>query len=112
MVSQVFDRTPYKVEYYKDGQKHVIRRTPPPKLHDMLTGDSVKILQKKNDDWNTGDTVKIKNINPRQPNFLTLEKSNGDYTFIIYDEVSFKRRPGKDGQGSGSEDDTQYLLWP
>ncbi len=113
MVLPVYDRTPYNVEYYKDGQKQTIRRVPPPKLHDIEEGDEVTITKKKGDDWDAGDTVDIKAIQSRQPNTLTIEKSNGQYTFLPYDDVELKEkstlhyiREGKDPFGS------QYLLWP
>ncbi|WGL60346.1 hypothetical protein QEJ31_01850 [Pigmentibacter sp. JX0631] len=113
MVLPVYDRTPYNVEYYKDGVKETIRRVPPPKLHDMEEGDEVKIIRKKGDDWDQGDRVDIKAINPRQANTLTIEKANGDYTFLSYDDVELKEksalhyiREGRDPFGS------QYLLWP
>ena len=81
--------TPYIAEYYKDGVKETIRRVPPPKLHDLEEGDEVTISQ-KGDDWDKGDKVEIKAINARQPNTLTIEKSNGDYTFLPYDDVELK----------------------
>ena len=43
MVLPVYDRTPYNVEYYKDGQKQTIRRVPPPKLHKIEEGDEAEI---------------------------------------------------------------------
>ncbi|APJ04254.1 hypothetical protein [Silvanigrella aquatica] len=113
MVLPVYDRTPYIVEYYKDGEKQTIRRVPPPKLHDMEEGDDVTIARKKGDDWDSGDKVEIKGINQRQPNTLTIKKENGDYTFLPYDDVELKEksaahyiREGRDPIGS------QYLLWP
>ncbi|KAB8029982.1 hypothetical protein [Fluviispira multicolorata] len=113
MIPPIFDRTPYNVEYYKDGEKQTIRRVPPAKLHDMVAGDEVTINRKKGDDWDAGDNVEIKAINPKQPNTLTLQKENEDYTFLTYDDVDLKTKSmqhlineGKDPYGS------QYLLWP
>jgi ASC-1-like (ASCH) protein len=113
MVLPVYDRTPYNLEYYKDGQKQTSRRVPPPKLHDLEEGDEVTIIKKKGDDWDAGDKVEIKAINPRQPNTLTIQNSDEEYTFLSYDDVELNEksaqhyiREGKDPFGS------QYLLWP
>lgn len=113
MALPINDRTPYNIEYYKDGQKQTIRQVPPPKLHDLVEGDKVTISNKKGDDWNSGDDVEIKAINPRQPNTLTVQNSNGEYTFLPYDYVELNEKSplhfiqeGKDPLGS------QYLLWP
>jgi hypothetical protein len=113
VVLPVYDRTPYNLEYYKDGQKQTTRRVPPPKLHDLEEGDVVTIVNKKGDDWDAGDKVEIKAINSRQPNTLTIQNSDGEYTFLPYDDVELNEksslhyiREGKDPLGS------QYLLWP
>ncbi len=124
--SAAFDRRPYKVEYYKDGKKQSLMRRPPPKLHDGLAGDTVTITRRKNDDWREDDDVKVKAINPRQPNTLQVEKSNGEYTFLSYfdcklqpragDEIvtDSKGRPVLDSQGQPVRDPigNDYLLWP
>lgn len=119
LVAEVkFDRTPYKVQYYKDGKKHTIRRIPPPKLHDMLPEDVVTISRKKNDDWDEDMTVKIKDIQRRQPNTLTIENDDGKYTFIDYTDVRFDGRPSEEffsSEGAARAADpigSKYLLWP
>ena len=113
MVLHVYDRTPYTVEYHKDGEKQTIRRVPPAKLHDLEEGDDVTITRKKGDDWDAGDKVEIKAINPRQPNTLTVKKLDEEYTFLPYDYTELKQksanhyiREGNDPIGS------EYLLWP
>ncbi len=120
------ERRPYKVEYYKDGKKHTLTRRPPPKLHDALAGDTVTIRSRKNEDWKEGESVKVKAINPRQPNVLQLEKPSGEYTFLSYfdcqlepranDEIvtDSKGRPVLDSSGQPVRDPVgnDYLLWP
>ena len=118
MAEVKFDRSPYKVTYYKEGKMHTIRRVPPPKLHDAMPGDTVTITNKKNDDWQEGQTVKVKNITSRQPNVLQVEKEDGKYTFLDYRDVKLNERPPvtaetteqaeRDADPIGSK----YLLWP
>jgi hypothetical protein len=115
----VFDRRPYKVEYYKDGQKHVISRRPPPKLHPILPEDVVTIRRKRNDDWQEGDEVEVKAISSRQPNTLQVKNENGRTTFLPFFDVEFE---GRDEGTDVVANDTRarrrdpigsdYLLWP
>jgi hypothetical protein len=116
LVRSVLDRTPYRVEYYKDGEKQVIRRVPPPKLHDYEVGDEVTIQRKKGDDWDLDDNVEVKDINRKHPNVLTTQKSNGDYTFIPYDDISLYKShlDGLNATMDGDLEDynDKYLLWP
>ena len=110
-----FDRTPYKVEYFQDGKRKSIRRVPPPLLHDIDIKDKVTLTRKKNDDWDVGDTVEVVGITSRQPNTLRVQKSDGTYTFLSYDDVYSKKsvqraQEPKDSQGKTI--DTDYLLWP
>ena len=112
-----FDRTPYKVQYFKDGQRHVIKRIPPPKLHDMLPEDEVKISRKKGDNWDEGDKVKIKHITSRHPNTLQVEDKNGNTTFLDYMDLDFKPLNGDARSKNGKQIErdpigSKYLLWP
>lgn len=111
------DRTPYTVRYMKDGVQKVERRVPPPKLHDILPGDEVTISRRKGADWDEGDEVKVKGINPRQPNTLQVEK-NGKTTFLPYFDTRFEGRPGEDviaedeRRAEADPIGSKYLLWP
>lgn len=114
------DRRTYTVQYYKDGKKVSLRRTPPPRLHDAEVGDKVTLLRKRNADWDEGDAAKVKSINPRQPNTLAVEHEDGtQYTFISALEV--RREPRKGGFDVVSSDEAaqeadplgaKYLMWP
>lgn len=116
--SVTFDRRPYKVEYYKDGKKQTLVRRPPPKLHDVLPGDTVTIRNRKNADWREDDEVSVKAINPRQPNVLQVSKPNGEYTFLSYFDCDAKPRANdemyRDSSGKLVRDPVgnDYLLWP
>ncbi|WP_186646864.1 hypothetical protein [Fluviispira vulneris] len=113
MIPPIFDRTPYYVEYYKDGEKQTIRRVPPVKLHDYAIGDEVTINRKKGDDWDKGDEVEIKAINPRQPNTLTIKKENEEYTFLTYGDADLKSKSAQHYIDEGRDPfGSQYLLWP
>ncbi len=117
-----FDRTPYTVEYYKNGKKEKLKRIPPPKLHDILPEDVVTITRKKNVDWGEGDEVKVKNITKRQPNTLqVLNEDSGKTTFLSFYDVLFEGRPDEEEQNILSRDQAKraadplgsdYLLWP
>lgn len=110
-----FSRKPYKVTYRDlEGNMQTIRRVPPPKLHDMLPKDIVKIESKKNDDWNKGDEFAIKGINPRQPNTVQLQKENGDYTFMSFYDLSLEERIGSRKYANPADDPVlnEYLIWP
>jgi hypothetical protein len=112
-----FDRTPYTVRYMKDGVQQVVRRRPPPKLHDILPGDKVSLTRRKSEDWDEGDEVSVKSINPRQPNTLRIEEG-GKTTFVPYFDTRFGGRPGEDvlkEDERAIEADplgSKYLLWP
>ena len=112
------DRTPYKVEYYKDGKKQVLHRRPPPKLHTALAGDTVTIKNRKNADWAEGDEAKVKAINPRQPNTLQLEKDDGTYTFMTYFDCNIENFSEEEtivtasGERRRDPIGNEYLLWP
>ena len=96
------------------GELKTIRRVPPPKLHDMLPEDKVELNVKKNDDWDAGDKFSIKNISPRQPNTIQIEKDDGEYTFVSYYDLSLKEKLGP-GRYEDPLDDpikNDYLVWP
>ncbi len=110
-----FDRKPYTVTYFKDGVKHTIRRTPPPKLHDMMPKDIVELTQSKNDDWQAGDDFKVKGINPRHPNVLQIENGSGEATFVDYYDLKLEQMVGEREGGVSPQDlpiNNRYLLWP
>jgi hypothetical protein len=109
---------PYLVSYYRDGQIHKIRRTPPPKLHPLEDGDTTTITRKKNDDWDEGDKVTIKGYNSRHPNTLQIEK-NGETSFLDFMDLDFEGKDQTDlkkiAQRSKQKSEKaayQYLLWP
>lgn len=118
MADVQFDRRPYKVEYYKDGKKHTINRRPPPKLHKMQAEDEVVIQRKKNDDWDKGSKVEIKNITNRQPNVLQVVGDDGKTTFLDFYDVKLSGRKGLDAvqaEELAREADpigSNYLMWP
>lgn len=111
------DRRPYSVVYYDDkGERQVIRRVPPPRLHPLLPKDEVRITHKRNDDWDEGDTVTVTATTERQPNTLRVERSDGRHTFLSHRDVELVARDGeaaaevlgRDPESLGS----RYLLWP
>jgi hypothetical protein len=112
-----FDRKPYIVQYQKDGETHRIRRTPPPKLHDMSIEDKVTISRERSAFWSEGDTAKVVGVSQRQPNMLQIEK-DGQKTFVPYFDVQFKSRDGQsiaDAEAKEIAKDplgSKYLLWP
>lgn len=108
----------YTLSYYKEGKIHKIRRTPPPKLHTLEVGDDSKITRKKNDDWDRGDKVTIKSINPRHPNTLQIEK-NGVTSFLDFMDLDFEGKSEKNFEDVKKSNlkrkesaAYQYLLWP
>ena len=111
------DRRPYTVQYQKDGQTHRIRRTPPPKLHEMRVEDKVTISRARSEFWAEGDDAKIIGISKRQPNMLQVEK-DGKRTFLPYFDVKFEGRPGQSIMDEDTEKiakdplGSKYLLWP
>jgi hypothetical protein len=112
------------VTYYKDGEKHTIRRRPPLKLHDALPGDTVILTRGKNDDFPDGDKLKVKSIQPRSPNTLQLANEEGMATFVEYYDTQLITQPidrlheGRitrdeaKAQGIDLSIDNKYLLWP
>jgi hypothetical protein len=115
-----FDRKPYTVSYTdQNGVKQTIRRVPPPKLHAALPGDKVDITTTKSDDFRSGDSVSVKHINPRHPNVVQVQTSDGRTTFLNFNEF---RLNGVELQESGSgggaaksferAQNSKYLLWP
>ncbi|MGE0172431.1 MAG: hypothetical protein AB7T49_06595 [Oligoflexales bacterium] len=109
-----FSRTPYTVTYYKDGEKHTIRRQPPPKLHNVWPEDVVKLTTKKSDDFDAGENYKVKGINPRHPNVIQIEDSDGNSTFVPHYDVELKEAIGqRDGvEPKDLPINNRYLLWP
>ncbi len=119
-----FSREPYTVTYYKDGEKHTIRRRPPPKLHEALPEDTVMLTRSKNDDWREGETYKVKSVMPRSPNVLQLANEEGMSTFVDYYDAKLLTKPidryregriSKEEAVSAGVDlrvDSRYLLWP
>jgi hypothetical protein len=112
-----FDRTPYTVTYYQDGEKKTIRRVPPPKIHDALPTDKVELNTKRNDDFVDGGVYRVKNINPRHPNTLQLEDEEGRTTWINNHEMELKEKVApREGEENLPSYDiprrNRYLLWP
>lgn len=112
-------RAPYKVTYFKDGERHVIRRIPPVQLHKIRPGEAVTIDLKKNDDWDKGDEVKVKAISPRQPNVLHVEDEDGRTTFLDYFDVvrhgtekELDRMEQEEAARKADPIGSKYLLWP
>lgn len=109
-----YPRTPYKVTYWKDGEKHVIQRRPPPKLHDIEPEDTVTLTRGKNDDFPKGSELTVKGISPRQPNVLQLVNEEGLATFVDYYDAELEEMRGK-RNGVDPLDfpiNNKYLLWP
>lgn len=111
----VFDRKPYVISYTDHkGEKQTIRRVPPPKLHEALPTDKVEILTKHSDDFDRGDVVKVKNINPRHPNTLQVETSDGKTAFLNYRDILLDEMiaPRKGVEVRDLPEQTKYLNWP
>jgi hypothetical protein len=114
------DRTPYNVRYRtSEGDVKVIRRVPPARLHDLMPDDLVTISNKKSENWDSGEEVRVVGVSPRQPNTLWVEKSDGRRTFLPYSDVQGPPNPQsgvefaeeirerrRDPIGS------DYLFWP
>lgn len=109
-----FSRRPYEVTYYKDGERHTIRRRPPPKLHNIWPEDVVSIVASKNEDWQEGDEHVVRNINHRNPNVIQLDNEDGGTTFMNYFDLELEEAIGpRDGRDpEDSEDLNRYLTWP
>ena len=109
-----FSREPYTVTYYKDGERKVIRRRPPPKLHPMLPKDVVELSRSKNADFQAGDEFQVKHINQRHPNVLQLVNDDGVSTFVDYYDLELtERRAMRNGlRPEELPENNRYLLWP
>ncbi|SMF38037.1 hypothetical protein [Pseudobacteriovorax antillogorgiicola] len=109
-----FNRKPYKVTYYKDGERKTIRRVPPPKLHDMLPKDKVSLTRGKNDDFETGDEFTVKHINQRHPNVLQVTNDDGRSTFIDYYDLKLEQKIAKRNGVDPLDfpENNRYLRWP
>lgn len=110
-----FDRKPYIVRYLdQDGNQQQIRRVPPPKLHDALPTDKVELKKRLSDDFQEGDVLTVKSINPRSPNTLKVENEDGKVTFISsYDMFLKDKMAARDGlQPEQLPERNKYLLWP
>jgi hypothetical protein len=111
-----FSRDPYTVVFkdFHTGKIQRITRRPPPLQHDMLPEDIVTLSRRSNDDWDLGTEATIKGINPRNPNVLQLEQSNGDTKFLNAVEVNLEKqvadRPGE--KKIDSPRYNRYLTWP
>ena len=109
-----FDRKPYTIAYYKDGERHTIRRVPPPLQHKMLPTDKVELSRQKNDDWKNGDTYTVKHINPRHPNVIQIQDRGGNATFVPYYDLKLNEEVApRDGiLPMDRPSRNKYLLWP
>lgn len=110
-----FDRKPYFVSWKdENGDMKRIRRVPPPKLHEALPEDIVKLTKQRNDDFKTGDTVAVKHINPRHPNVLQLVNDSGQTTFVDYYNMEVtEKRALRDGMRPEElPERNKYLRWP
>jgi hypothetical protein len=110
-----FDRKPYIVRYTdQDGKPQTLRRVPPPKLHDALPTDKVELTKTRSDDFEAGDVLTVKNINPRQANTLQVENSDGQTTFINHYEMFLKEKMAARGDVPAEQlpERNKYLLWP
>lgn len=108
------DRRPYTVTYYKNGEKHTIRRRPPKKQHNLLPTDIVELKSKRSDDFLAGESYELKHINNRHPNTLQLTDGDGKTTFVSHRDVELKEafieRPGVITVDAAETQ--RYLLWP
>lgn len=110
-----FDRKPYFVTWKDDkGEMQRIRRVPPPKLHEALPEDLVKLTRGKSDDFKEGAELTVKHINPRHPNTLQLVNEDGQTTFVdYYDAELTERRAARDGmEPKDLPERNRYLRWP
>lgn len=110
-----FDRKPYFVTWKdQNGDMQKIRRVPPPKLHEALPEDIVKLTRKRSDDFPEGAELTVKHIANRHPNTLQLIAEDGKTTFVNYTDIEIKeRRAARDGmQPEELPERNRYLLWP
>jgi hypothetical protein len=114
MSSAVASRRPYTIVYYEGGDRKVIHRRPPPRLHKIEVEDEVRISRKRSENWDEGDTVKVTRITERQPNTLRVEDADGRHTFLSHRDVEFLSRAGgrEDPEESSDPIGSRYLLWP
>ena len=106
---------PYTVTYLRDGVKQTYRRVPPPKAHDALPTDVVKLTSKHSDDFEDGDKLTVKSISPRHPNVIQVENSSGQTTFVSAFEftVSEYNAPREGGKSpTDAPGRNRYLRWP
>lgn len=110
----VFSRRPYNVTYYKDGERHTIRRRPPEKLHQIWPEDEVSLIGNRNEDFKADEEYVVKHINPRHPNVLQLENEDGATTFVEYFDLNLENaigpRSGEDAVDTAVSN--EYLNWP
>jgi hypothetical protein len=108
-------RRPYTITYQDlKGEKHTIRRVPPPRLHDMLPTDIVELTRQKNEDFVVGDEFDVKHINPRHPNVLQLTNDDEITTFVDYYDLDLVEEVA-DRPGVNHFDkpiNNRYLMWP
>lgn len=111
IIKPFFDRKPYTIMYYKDGEKIVKKRRPPPALHEMLPQDVVTLTHKKNDDFDVGEKYVVKHISQRSPNTIQIKDNDGKATFVPYYYLNLEKkiaiRPGEE-----KNIPSDYLLWP
>ena len=109
-----FSRRPYTVKYIDlNGEMQTIRRKPPPKLHNIWPQDEVNLKEAKNADWEEGE-YSVSHINPKHPNVIQIENSDGQKTFVDYYNLELERafgnREGKEAMELAINN--KYLLWP
>lgn len=110
-----FDRKPYFITWKDDaGELRKIRRVPPPKLHDALPTDIVKLTSKRSDDFPEGAELTVKHINPRHANTLQVQNDDGQTTFVSYRDIDIKEKIApRDGiPREQLPERNRYLLWP
>jgi hypothetical protein len=95
-----------------------IRRIPPPKMHEALPTDIVKLTDKLNDDFRNGGSYEVQNVNPRNPNMLQIKDKYGNTTFVPYFKTNLYQkiadREGMPGQPARADNPVAngYLQWP
>ena len=109
-----FTRRPYTITYMKDGERQTIRRRPPRRAHNIWPEDLVSLKETKNIDWQEGEKVSVRHINPRHPNTLQLVNDDGETTFVEYHQVAHEEKIGlRDGVHPNEIDGYHpYLVWP
>jgi len=112
-----FERKPYVIEYYKDGEKKKLRRIPPQKMHIALPKDKVVLTSSKNADYREGEEFEVAHISTRQPNVLQLEDEDGHKTFVSYRDIKVIKKGPNHTDGSDETNPItpyggRYLVWP